>query len=129
MNYLQFLLSLFLLGGIVGCATTSPDKPNPSKQRATLDRQPMPRLRVQPVYPFELKRVGISGEAEVEFIVDHEGLVREAGVVSATREEFGRAAVDAIYKWQWAPGIKNGRTVSARMRQTFYFAIEDVKGP
>lgn len=90
-----------------------------------LDQQPVPRNRVQPVYPFEMKRQGISAEVLVEFVCDSEGSVRDARVVKSDNHAFDSAAIDAIYKWKFRAGKKSGRAVSARMQQPFSFSIAD----
>jgi len=90
-----------------------------------LDQQPVPRFRAQPVYPFEMKRQGISAEVLVEFICDSGGEVRDAHVVKSDNHAFDTAALDAIYKWKFRAGKKGGRAVSARMQQPFVFSIAD----
>jgi protein TonB len=90
-----------------------------------LDQQPVPRFRAQPVYPFEMKRQGISAEVLVEFICDNNGEVKDAHVVKSDNHAFDQAAMDAIYKWKFRAGKKGGRAVSARMQQPFTFSITD----
>lgn len=90
-----------------------------------LDQQPVPRNRVQPVYPFEMKRQGISAEVLVEFICDSDGNVRDARVVKSDNHAFDSAAIDAIYKWKFRAGKKGGRAVAAKMQQPFSFAITE----
>jgi len=90
-----------------------------------LDQQPMPRLRAQPVYPFEMKRQGVSAEVLIEFVCDSNGEVRDARVVKSDNTAFDSAALEAIYKWKFRPGKKGGRSVNARMQQPFVFSIAD----
>jgi protein TonB len=90
-----------------------------------LDQQPVPRFRAQPVYPFEMKRQGISAEVLVEFICDSNGEVREARIIRSDNHAFDTAALDAIYKWKFRAGKKGGRSVNARMQQPFVFSIAD----
>jgi len=90
-----------------------------------LDQQPVPRFRAQPVYPFEMKRQGVSAEVLVEFVCDVNGEVRDARVVKSDNPAFDSAALDAIYKWKFRAGKKGGRSVNARMQQPFVFSIAD----
>ena len=90
-----------------------------------LDQQPVPRFRANPVYPFEMKRQGISAEVLVEFICDNNGEVKDARIVKSDNTAFDSAALDAIYKWKFRPGKKGGRAVNARMQQPFVFSIAD----
>ena len=90
-----------------------------------LDQQPVARLRVQPVYPFDMKRQGVSAEVLVEFVCDSNGDVRDAHVIKSENHAFDQAALDAIYKWKFRAGKKGGRAVNARMQQPFVFSITD----
>ncbi len=47
-----------------------------------LDAMPSPRFQARPVYPFAMRRAGLSGEVLVDFIVDSEGVVRGASARS-----------------------------------------------
>ena len=61
---------------------------------------------VQPTYPREALRDGVSGEVTVSFTVAADGSVTGASVVSSNpRRTFDAAALDAIRKWKFeAPG-------------------------
>lgn len=94
---------------------------DPSK----LDQQPRPKVRVQPQYPFEMRRAGITGEVLVEFIVDANGDVRNAFAVRSSQREFEAAAVQAVSKWKFTPGKKGGRNVNTRMQQPISFSLQE----
>ncbi len=61
---------------------------------------------VQPTYPREALRDGVSGEVTVSFTVNADGSVGGASVVSSNpRRVFDNAALEAIRKWKFeAPG-------------------------
>ncbi len=80
-----------------------------------LDAVPVVRFQQQPIYPPAMLRADIAGEVKVAFIVDTNGNVRDAYVVSSTREDFDAAAVLAVSKWKFRPGRKNGQAVNTRM--------------
>ncbi len=67
-----------------------------------------------PVYPYALESDGLSGRAEVEFIVDREGHVLFPRIVSATQEDFGWATATAVTRWRFQPPVKAGAKVDAR---------------
>lgn len=90
-----------------------------------LDQQPSLRSRVDPVYPFEMKRQGIGAEVIVEFICTASGEVIEPRIVKTNNHAFDNAVIDCILKWKFRPGKKGGRAVAARMQQPFSFAITD----
>ena len=92
---------------------------NPSE----LDRVPEPIVQTQPGYPFELKRAGIDGRVRVGFIVDSQGNVILPYIVSSTNRGFERAAIEALQKWKFRPGMKNGRKVNTRVEQPITFNV------
>jgi protein TonB len=87
-----------------------------------LDQKPVPILRAQATYPYDLQHEGITGQALIEFIVDAQGNVRNPFVVSSSRHDFDEAALKAIVKWKFKPGRKNGHAVNtSRVQQPFEF--------
>ena len=69
-----------------------------------------------PVYPTALLGEGVSGKAEIEFIVTQEGRVAFPKIVSATSEDFGWAAATAISRWRYQPPVKGAQKVDTRAR-------------
>ncbi|MDP3071543.1 MAG: energy transducer TonB [Opitutaceae bacterium] len=51
-----------------------------------LDRTPTPRFQARPEYPAELRHVGVEGTVIVDFIVDANGLVRNARAIRSALE-------------------------------------------
>jgi protein TonB len=90
-----------------------------------LDQIPQAKFRAKPVYPFDMRRAGISGEVVVEFICDTNGDVLNAFAVRSTQREFEAAAVQAVSKWKFRPGKKGGRTVNTRMQQPISFTLNE----
>jgi len=90
-----------------------------------LDTAPAARVQQQPVYPPAMLRAGATGEVKVAFIVDTDGNVRDAYVVTSTREDFDSAAVQAVSKWRFRPGKKNGKAVNTRMTVPIAFALDN----
>jgi len=92
---------------------------------SNLDQVPQPRVQVQPNYPFEMRRAGISGEVLVAFIVGTTGDVVDAYAVRSTQREFEAPAVQAVMKWKFRPGRKGGRAVNTRMQVPIVFNLSD----
>ena len=67
-----------------------------------------------PVYPYALESDGLSGRAEIEFVVDRDGHAVFPRIVSATQEDFGWSAATAISHWRYVPPVKGGAKVDAR---------------
>lgn len=92
---------------------------------ANLDQPPVLRVPVNPNYPFEMRRAGISGEVLVEFIVDTNGNVAAIQVVRSSQREFEQPALQAVQKWKFRPGKKGGRNVNTRVQQVITFNLND----
>jgi protein TonB len=120
-------LSLCLAAGLIGLpgCSTPPATKSSAATTTALSRPPTVISRTLPIYPVELMKLGVTGVADVEFILDTEGNVRNAFAVNATNEAFGRAAVNCIQQWKFTPGIMNGRPVNTRLRQSFDFALSE----
>ncbi len=86
-----------------------------------LDNIPEPVNFVAPEYPADLMKQKIEGGAAVSFFIDEEGRVRVASVAGATRPEFGRAAVNAVKQWTFAPPMRKGQATRVFAVQEFTF--------
>ncbi len=90
-----------------------------------LDKRPVAVLQGRPVYPFELRQLGASGQAVVDFVVDARGYVHDAVVASSTHDAFGLSAAAAVGKWRFTPGTKAGKAVRTQMQVLVRFSISD----
>jgi len=88
-----------------------------------LDQIPRPITQVAPKYPHELKRQGVNGRVILVFIVDDQGNVRNVRVETSTHREFEKPAVDAVEKWKFQPGERQGKKVKTRMRLPLAFNV------
>ncbi len=73
-------------------------------------------------YPPALKRAGVTGSVQLEFVVDATGAVEPSSVkvVIATNDELAEAAKTAVSDLRFRPGVKDGRPV----RSTVSLPIE-----
>jgi TonB family protein len=92
---------------------------------AELDQPPVPTSRASPIYPFAMRRTGITGEVVVGFIVDSSGNVVQARVVRSSRSEFEQPALQAVSRWKFQPGRKDGRAVNTRLQVPISFTLDD----
>lgn len=92
---------------------------------SALDQRPVARVQVQPQYPFEMRRAGVTGEVTVDFIVDTNGDVQNAYALKSSQREFESAAVQAVSKWKFKPGRKGGRNVNTHMQVPIVFTLND----
>jgi TonB family protein len=76
-----------------------------------------------PRYPDMLFQAGVGGTVRVRFVVDTAGRVPipRYEVLAASHDLFAVAVKQAIGRWSFEPGIKNGRSVSVRLEQVFIF--------
>jgi protein TonB len=88
-----------------------------------LDRVPIPLFRAEPTYPFGLKNAGVEGFVLARFVCTSDGTVTNVKVISSTRYEFEKPAIDALMKWRFEPGIRHGTKVSNWMEQRINFTI------
>ncbi len=90
-----------------------------------LDQTPVPKYQARPQYPFEMRRAGIAGEVLVDFLVDTNGDVQNAYAAKSSQREFEAAAVQAVSKWKFKPGRKNGRDVVTHMQVPIVFTLNE----
>lgn len=90
-----------------------------------LDRVPQPVLQPAPPYPVALRREGLSGTVRVQFIVDVEGRVLDPVVIETTHQGFDGAAIAAVSKWKFRPGVRGGRKVNTRMIVPIIFSLTE----
>lgn len=82
-----------------------------------------PRLTSQrpPQYPAVMRKLNMSGDVVVDFVIDATGKVVEAKVKESTNAGFELAALEAVQAWQFSPGLKGGRPVNTRVTQRLQF--------
>ena len=109
-----------------GCATPPLPQARSNVAGPAIDgRPPEPIERFEPDFPIRLRERNISGTVVVSFIVTYRGDVVDAKIVKSPHEELSTLALEAVRKWRFAPAIKHGRVVNARMMQKFRFEILD----
>ena len=63
----------------------------------------------------------LSGEVEIEFIVDSKGYVAEAKTLTATQPALGELARQTVLNWKFTPIVKNGVAVPVKVVQPIRF--------
>lgn len=83
-------------------------------QLAELDKEPQVIFQAEPLYPMRLLRDRIGGTVVIRFVVDEKGAVTQARVhqLSGYRE-LDQAALNAVLKYKFSPGIKDSKPVRA----------------
>ena len=71
---------------------------------------PVPILRVSPLYPARAASRNIEGWVELAFTIAATGTTKDVRVVRAEPENiFDRAAVKAVRKWKYKPQVVDGK--------------------
>ncbi|MDP1579451.1 MAG: TonB family protein [Candidatus Didemnitutus sp.] len=92
---------------------------------AVLDNPPRARSQAAPIYPFEEKKHGITGEVVVEFAVDVRGVVQNARVIESSSRAFEEPTLRAVAKWRFEPGKRHGKVVGFRMTVPVVFNLNE----
>lgn len=90
---------------------------------------PVPVSRPLAIYPFDMLKQKVAGQVIVEFIVDTDGSVKSAKAVKQTNEQFAAAAVAAVKKWKFKPGMRNGKPVPTKLQVPIDFDPKNASGP
>jgi protein TonB len=88
-----------------------------------LEKKPEPVSQVAPVYPPELRKAKIGGVVNVLFVIDDNGRVEEVRVENSSRPEFEKPTLDAVRKWRFRPGEKEGKAVRIFVRRPVTFRV------
>ena len=71
-----------------------------------------PIVRIEPRYPAQAARDGITGYVKLKFIVNAYGSVNNVEVIESVPEViFDRQAIKAVQKWKYKPSIVDGKAV------------------
>lgn len=107
MSIPELSLSANVAGGPVGGTV--------GRGAAMFDGDLIPLQRVQPQYPRDAARAGITGYVVVEVIVNPDGTVRSARAVEAKPKGlFEAAAVQAALRSKFKPKIQDGKPVEQK---------------
>lgn len=79
---------------------------------------------VNPVYPQSAQARGIEGYVVLEIVISERGQVSEARVLSAEPPGlFDQVAIEAIRKWTFGPGLKDGKPTISKIKQKVNFEL------
>jgi TonB family protein len=123
------LLTLLLVGspGYLS-AQAGPTSANAPYELEDLDEVPKATDRPPPVFPRALSRAGLVGKVTVTMIIGTDGRVEDAMVVNSNNPWFERPALDAVMKWKFSPGRKDGQPVRVQATQPIDFTLDGEKG-
>jgi TonB family protein len=85
---------------------------------------PKVKRQTEPVYPLSMRKSGLRGAVVIDFVVDLEGSVREPFVVRSLNPAFDSAAIEAVSRWKFEPGKRDGVPVFVHMQVPIIFSLE-----
>ncbi len=90
---------------------------------ADLEKRPELLASVSPQYPPDLRKARVEGAVTIVFVLDESGRVEDPRVENSSRPEFEKPALDAVRKWKFRPGMKDGVAVRTYMRLPMRFRL------
>lgn len=91
-----------------------PAEVNTGRGLVNIDRQPSPRVRVEPVFPASEATRGRAGECTVVYDITPEGRTANIRAQACTSQAFERATINAVSRWRYDPQVRNGEPVMFR---------------
>jgi periplasmic protein TonB len=88
-----------------------------------LEKIPRAKSQIPPGYPAAMRKDRIEGEVLVEFDVNTNGQVIAARVVRSTDRTFEEPTLQAVLKWRFEPGMKDGVPVPFWMAVPVSFTL------
>ncbi len=85
-----------------------------------LDQKPRPLFQTAPTYPAALRKTG--GSVSLMITVDPQGNVAKVEVENSSARELEGPAVEAVRKWKFEPGTRDGKKVPFKMRLPIRFS-------
>jgi TonB family protein len=88
---------------------------------------PRPLRQDEPKYSDAGRRAGVQGTVILEIVVDEKGRATEIKVISPLGFGLDEQAVEAVAKWRFAPGTKDGRPVKVLAEVEVNFRLQGVQ--
>jgi len=89
-----------------------------------VDSPPAVTSEFKITYPEEARKAGIEGPVTLSILVDAEGRVVSAKLLTGPGYGLNEAALEAIKRFRFKPAIKGGQPVSTEMRYTYTFLLD-----
>lgn len=104
---LVFSFVLFLLGNL-----------NAQVKKADVMAEPVGGIKAimnNVVYPEQAKNDNIEGKVFVKAVIDKDGNVSDASILKSANKYLDQAALDAVKKTKFTPGMDKGKKVAVEM--------------
>lgn len=107
-----------------GLTTSKLVLPDSYYEVSELDTVPASQQAIEPQYPTTALASQISGEVQLEMLVDERGAIESLLVLESSPPGiFDQAAIDAFQDKKFEPGLRNGRPVKSRLKIMVHFSV------
>jgi protein TonB len=107
-------------------ASTPPADFPTAYDEGQVDQAPASVVKTRPAYPYRARRLNLSGEVRVRFLVGPSGRVRDIQIIQADPPDvFDHSVISALSSWRFAPGRVQGRPVATWVTTTIVFRLEE----
>ena len=79
---------------------------------------------VEPIHPWELRRLGIPGAVKVNLMVDETGRVTDARVASSSDPAFDATSIAALKQWTFKPASLEGVAYPCRVSVPILYELK-----
>jgi TonB family protein len=88
---------------------------------------PVVLTQARPIYPFDLRRAGLTGEVLIDFVSEANGVVSGAYALRAPDIQFAEAALAAVNQWIFRPGRNAaGQNIAVHMQVPIVFTLNEI---
>lgn len=95
----------------------------------TIDKDPIPQVRIPPVFPNRFLQGNVSGYCRVRFDITAQGQPVNVETTLCTSSQLKSATIKSVQGWKYGPEIRNGRAVSrSGLETTIRFDLRDERG-
>ena len=95
-----------------------------SYEQGEVDQLPLAIFKLKPPYPFQARRLNISGSVRVKFLVDKEGRVSNITILkSKPQGMFDNSVLKTLPSWKFTPGAVEGNKVATWVVTTIEFNL------
>jgi TonB family protein len=90
---------------------------------------PIPVVRPEPKYDAADYARGVHGEIKISVTVDRQGLPTNIKIVKALDPVVDKKVLEAVEKWKFQPGMKDGKPVIVQANIDMEFDLTSKGGP
>ncbi len=112
----------------------APTKQPPSSSKPKKSMKPVPvykltkapsfKKKIKPKYPEQARQAGVEGTVQLEVLIDEKGKVCKVRVLKPLGHGLDRAAISAVSKSVFHPGIVSGKAVPVKIKIPYKFVLD-----